>query len=457
VQLNDGSSVATQQATPDCAIGTNTTGQNALRKTRTSQASTKVRIARYATIPARSEGFVDVQCEAPGLRFLQASLRGSSLGVYMANGLAEILLFRPFRVLVVNSSEKYRKLPKWVVLGNALPHPMGIVALSELDPKPIAKPSPKWLQVALSHEDLASGTDTPPLPDRPDVEGALCKSDVYLAHLTPQERKKVLDMLRKHRNMWDGRLGQVHSTAHRIQLNPGSKPAYSQPYRAGAKAIEAESAGIQQMLKAGVIEPARSEWASPVVLAPKPDGSTRFCIDYRKLNAVTVRDSYPLPRMDECIDSLGDASVFSTLDCNSGYWQIPVDPMDMDKTTLTSHEGLNQFRRMPFGLKNSPATFQRFVDITLTGLTWKVCLVYLDDIVVYSKTLEEHLVHLDAVLNRLYRAGLSLNLKKCHFFRSEFSNLGHVPGPGTLEGAEKTRAHCELRNRRLHRLSYVPF
>jgi Reverse transcriptase (RNA-dependent DNA polymerase) len=136
----------------------------------------------------------------------------------------------------------------------------------------------------------------------------------------------------------------------------------------------------------------------------------RFCIYYRRLNAVTVRDSYPLPRMAECIDSLGDASVFSTLDCNSGYWQIPVRAEDKEKTTFTSQEGLHAFSRMPFGLKNAPATFHRFVDITLAGLTWKVCLVYLDDIIVYSKSREEHLKHLDVVLHRLYWAGLSLNL-----------------------------------------------
>jgi Reverse transcriptase (RNA-dependent DNA polymerase) len=190
-----------------------------------------------------------------------------------------------------------------------------------------------------------------------------------------------------------------------------------------------------------VIEPATSEWASPVVLVPKPDGSMRFCIDYRRLNTVTVRYSYPLPRMDECIDSLGDARVFCTLDCNSGYWKIPVSPHDKEKTTFTSHEGLFKFLRMPFGLRNTPATFQRFVDITLAGLTWKVCLVYLDDIIVYSRSRDDHLEHLDAVLHRLYRAGLSLNLKKCHFFRSELSYLGHVIGPGTLSVSEKnTRA-----------------
>jgi hypothetical protein len=210
------------------------------------------------------------------------------------------------------------------------------------------------LQVALSPEEYAMGMDAPPLPDRQDVEGALWKQDVDLALLTPQEREKVLTMLMKHRTMWDGRLCQVHTTAHRIQLTSGAKPAYSQPYRAGAKAREAESVEIHRMLRAGVIEPAMSEWASPVVLVPKPDGSMLFCIDYRSFNTVTVRGSYPLPRMDKCIDSLGDARVFSTLDYNSGYWQIPVSPQGKEKTTFTSHEGLFQFLRMPFGLRNAP-------------------------------------------------------------------------------------------------------
>ena len=191
------------------------------------------------------------------------------------------------------------------------------------------------------------------------------------------------------------------------------------------------------MLKAGVIEPSTSEWASPIVLVPKPDGAMRFCVDYRRLNAITTRDSYPLPRMDECIDSLGDATVFSTLDCNAGYCKIPVDPADRPKTTFTSHEGLFWFLRMPFGLRNAPATFQRFVDITLAGLTWKVCLVYLDDIIVFSRSNEDHLAHLDTVLHRLYSAGMTLNLKKCHFFKDTVGYLGHVIRPGKLAVAEK--------------------
>jgi Reverse transcriptase (RNA-dependent DNA polymerase) len=196
----------------------------------------------------------------------------------------------------------------------------------------------------------------------------------------------VLGMLERHRSMWDGRLGQVHAATHRIDLIPTVKPVHAQPYRAGPRARAAESAEIQRMLKEGVIEPATSEWASPVVLVPKSDSSTKFCVDHRRLNALTIRDSYPLPRMDEYIDSLGDAKLCSTLDCNSGYWQIPVEPKDKDKTTFTSHKGTFRSSRMPFGLTNAPATFQRIVNMTLAGLTWKVCLFYLDDIIVFSQT-----------------------------------------------------------------------
>jgi Reverse transcriptase (RNA-dependent DNA polymerase) len=114
---------------------------------------------------------------------------------------------------------------------------------------------------------------------------------------------------------------------------------------------------------------------------------------------------------------LGDAKIFTTLDCNSGYWQVPVRPEDREKTTFTSHDGNYWFLRMPLGLDNASATFQRFVDITLSGLTWKTCLFYLDDIIVFSKTPAEHMAHLDAVLHRLYRAVMALNLNKCHSFK----------------------------------------
>ena len=170
------------------------------------------------------------------------------------------------------------------------------------------------------------------------------------------------------------------------------------------------------MLEAGVIEPSTSEWATPVVFAPKKDGTLRFCIDYRRLNAVTLRDSYPIPRMDECIDTLGDAKIFSTLDCNSGYWQIMMDDADKEKTAFVTHQGLFHFTRMPFGLRNAPATFQRAIDIILSSVKWQYCIVYIDDVIIFSKSIPDHFNHLNEVLTLLGDAGMSIRLNKSFFY-----------------------------------------
>ena len=244
-------------------------------------------------------------------------------------------------------------------------------------------------------------------------------------------------MLRQHSSLWDGALGTIRATEHRIPLEPGTKPICSMPYRKGPAMREMVAKKVHKMLNAGVIEPTSTEWASPVVLAPKKDGSPRFCGDYRRLNAKRLADPYPLPRMDDCIDSLGDAAVFTTLDCNSGYWQILVAPEDRDKTTLTTHMGTFRHLRLPFGLKGAPATFQRALDIIFSGVRWQICLVYLDDVIVFSRTQDEHAEHLGTVLSLLRSAGISLNLKKCSFFPPKVHYLGHVICPGKLSVAEE--------------------
>ena len=161
------------------------------------------------------------------------------------------------------------------------------------------------------------------------------------------------------------------------------------------------------MLEAGVIELAQSEWASPLLLAPKPDGSRCFCVDYRELNAVTAKDTYPLRRMDENLDSLGDTNVFSALDANSGYWQMPIPESDRGKTEFSCHSGLYRFARIPFGLANALATFQRAMDNLLLPFHWKSCLLYLDDIIVLSKCGGEHMIYVDEILSVLEKAGSS--------------------------------------------------
>ena len=149
-----------------------------------------------------------------------------------------------------------------------------------------------------------------------------------------------------------------------------------------------------------------SPWASPVVIVPKKDGSKRFCVDYRRLNAVTRRDVYPLPRIDDILDAAGGAKYFSSLDLASGYWQVELDQEAREKSAFTTHRGLFEFTRMPFGLCNAPATFQRLMQAILAGLEGTSCFVYLDDILVVSDTFEDHLKHLSEVFMRLRRAGL---------------------------------------------------
>jgi len=166
------------------------------------------------------------------------------------------------------------------------------------------------------------------------------------------------------------------------------------------------------MLKLEVIEPVQSEWASPVILIPKPDGSPRFFIDYRQLNERTLRDLYPQPRMDDCLKSLGDAQFASTLDCNAGYWKIPIAEDDKPKKAFTCHCGTYQCTRLPFGLCNAPATFQRAIDMILSGFKWQSVLVYLDNLIIFSADAESHLSHLDMVLTLLGQDGVTLKAQK---------------------------------------------
>jgi Reverse transcriptase (RNA-dependent DNA polymerase) len=218
--------------------------------------------------------------------------------------------------------------------------------------------------------------------------------------------------------VWKCQLGEISTTKHQIDLQNNGKPVYQAPYRAGMQSREIERQEVDSMLKAGVIASATSEWTIPVVLITKTDGSIRFCVDYRKLNAVTVKDSYPLPRMDECLDSLGDAIIFYTLDCNSGYWQIPIEERNRDKTAFVTHCDVHRFKRVPFGLCNAPATFQRALDMLLSKVKKKYALVYLDVVIIFSKILEKHFEKLDYVLSILRNAGATLKLSKCHFFQS---------------------------------------
>lgn len=242
------------------------------------------------------------------------------------------------------------------------------------------------------------------------------------------ERQQLDDLLLKYSDIFSVNpqdFGHTSTVRHSIPLI--DKQPFRLPYRRIPPALyESVKDELARMEKSKVIRRSCSPYASPIVVAHKKDGSIRLCIDYRQLNSRTVRDAFPLPRIEESLDALGNASLFSTLDLTSGYWQVEMEEQDKHKTAFSTPTGLFECNRMPFGLQNAPATFQRLMSTCLRDLNLSTCLLYLDDIIVFSSSFEEHIQRLDKVFACLKQHGLKLKPSKCSLLQQKVKYLGHI-------------------------------
>ena len=289
------------------------------------------------------------------------------------------------------------------------------------------------------HEELAEEVPH----ELPPTEVERAASLQYGEQLIPAERNLFEGLIFDNLDVFAftrDQLTATHLGTHKIPTGDAA-PIAQRPYRLSFHEQQVEREEVEKLLKLGLIEPNYGPWCSPTILIPKKDGGYRLVVDYRKLNSVTVKDETLLPRIDETLDKIGKSRVFSKLDLLSGFWQIPLDPDDQPKSTFCTRSGNYNFKVMPMGLCSAPATFQRLMRrvFTESGMSDYV-MVYLDDIIVHSKTVAQHVAHLEAVFEALRKANLRAAPTKCEFATDRIIFLGHLV---TAEGVTADPAKVE--------------
>ena len=277
--------------------------------------------------------------------------------------------------------------------------------------------------------------DSVGMPDQALLYGRLKNSealrsiDQLLAHLPELRRLELAQLIQGFPDLFGDTPSRTHLIEHDIDIGD-AKPIKQRFYRVNAEKRKYLDAEVDYMLENGIAEPCSSSWSSPCLLVPKSDNTPRFCSDFRKVNNVTKPDSFPLPRMEDCVDQVGAAKFVSKFDLLKGYWQVPLTQRAREIAAFITPTGLYSYAVMPFGLRNAPATFQRLMNRVIGDM--QGCAVYLDDVVVYSETWETHLERIRELFTRLAEARLTVNLAKCEFARATVTYLGRVVGQGQV-------------------------
>jgi len=251
------------------------------------------------------------------------------------------------------------------------------------------------------------------------------------ANCTPDEGEELRQLLCKYSDIFSkdsDDIGQVDLISHEIMIPEGVAPINLPPRRLPLGQLEKEKEAVDSLMRKGVIRPSASPWSSPLVLVKKKNtNEIRTCVDYRRVNEVTIKQTYPLPRIDDCLDALRGASIFTVCDLTSGYYQVPVKEEDIPKTAFsTARRGKFEFTKMPMGLTCAGATFQRLMEIVLAELQWTLCLVYLDDIIVPAANPKQLINRMDKVFQRIHQSGMKMKPSKCELMQTTVTFLGHL-------------------------------
>ena len=288
------------------------------------------------------------------------------------------------------------------------------------------------------NENLVCGLSAPNLDDRWKLLAP--KFEDRLKQLPCSERQALKPLLKDFSDIFSvdkNDIGLTHLVAHEIDTG-GERPIVCQHRRVPIHLEDKVENLIKDLESKGIIRPSESPWNAPLVVVPKKNGDIRLTVDYRKLNAITKRPVFPIPETRHLLDTLHGSAYFTTLDLSSGYYNVPMQEQDICKTAFSTRKNHWEFVRMPMGLSTSPSTFQRLMHKAFDKENWHQCLIYLDDILVFSRSLEEQIQRLHTIFQRIREAGLKLSPEKCDFFKKEVSYLGYtITGDGTKTDENK--------------------